>query len=129
MLVDVDFFEVYEWYLVVYIDVYEWVEVFNVIGMSQFVDGGLLGLKFYVVSGVYIDCMLDYCFDCKYDVKQKIGLIVCFFNVFYWDFFVCYDVILCGNLWFGFVYCNWDCMDVDCQLVLCNSVGVFFVLF
>ncbi|WP_044028287.1 cryptochrome/photolyase family protein [Dinoroseobacter shibae] len=78
--------QVHEWYLAVYADAYEWVEAPNVIGMSQFADGGLLGSKPYVSSGAYIDRMSDYCKGCAYKVKQKTGEGACPFNLLYWHF-------------------------------------------
>ncbi|WP_377296460.1 cryptochrome/photolyase family protein [Rhizobium sp. SGZ-381] len=77
---------VHEWYLEVYADAYEWVEMPNVIGMSQFADGGLLGSKPYAASGNYISKMSDYCTGCRYDVKKKTGEGACPFNALYWDF-------------------------------------------
>jgi deoxyribodipyrimidine photolyase-related protein len=77
---------VHEWYLEVYADAYEWVELPNVLGMSQFADGGLLASKPYVASGAYIDGMSDYCGSCRYDVKKKAGPDACPFNILYWDF-------------------------------------------
>ena len=78
---------VHRWYLEVYVDAYEWVELPNTLGMSQFGDGGLVGSKPYVSSGAYIDRMSDYCRHCRYDVKQRIGPDACPFNALYWDFF------------------------------------------
>jgi deoxyribodipyrimidine photolyase-related protein len=77
---------VHEWYLAVYADAYEWVEMPNTIGMSQFADGGLLGSKPYAASGAYIDRMSDYCGSCTYSVKLKAGEKACPFNYLYWDF-------------------------------------------
>jgi deoxyribodipyrimidine photolyase-related protein len=74
--------------LAVYADAYEWVEAPNVIGMSQFADGGVLGSKPYVSSGAYIDRMSDYCKSCAYKVKQKTGEGACPFNVLYWHFLI-----------------------------------------
>ncbi len=76
----------HEWYLAVYADAYEWVELPNTIGMSQFADGGLLASKPYAASGAYINRMSDYCGSCAYDVKQRTGLNACPFNALYWDF-------------------------------------------
>ncbi|MEM7711708.1 MAG: cryptochrome/photolyase family protein, partial [Pseudomonadota bacterium] len=73
MLAGVDPREVHEWYLAVYADAYEWVEAPNVIGMSQFADGGVVASKPYVSSGAYLDRMSDYCKGCHYKVKQKTG--------------------------------------------------------
>ena len=76
----------HEWYLAVYADAYEWVELPNTIGMSQFADGGLLASKPYAASGAYINRMSDYCGSCAYDVKQRTGPNACPFNALYWDF-------------------------------------------
>jgi deoxyribodipyrimidine photolyase-related protein len=77
---------VHEWYLAVYADAYEWVELPNTIGMSLHADGGLLGSKPYASSGNYINKMSDYCGSCHYDVKQRTGPEACPFNALYWDF-------------------------------------------
>jgi deoxyribodipyrimidine photolyase-related protein len=78
--------QVHEWYLAVYADAYEWVELPNTIGMSLHADGGLLGSKPYAASGNYINKMSDYCGSCRYDVKQRTGKDACPFNALYWDF-------------------------------------------
>jgi deoxyribodipyrimidine photolyase-related protein len=78
--------QVHEWYLAVYADAYEWVELPNTIGMSLHADGGLLGSKPYASSGNYINKMSDYCGSCHYDVKQRTGPEACPFNALYWDF-------------------------------------------
>jgi deoxyribodipyrimidine photolyase-related protein len=88
LLAGVDPYELHEWYLAVYADAYEWVEAPNVVGMSQFADGGLLASKPYISSGAYIDRMSDYCKGCAYDVKAKAGAKACPFNYLYWDFIV-----------------------------------------
>jgi len=77
---------VHEWYLAVYADAYEWVELPNTLGMSQFADGGLLASKPYAASGNYIRQMSDYCRGCAYDVAAKTGTSACPFNYLYWDF-------------------------------------------
>jgi deoxyribodipyrimidine photolyase-related protein len=78
--------ELHEWYLTVYADAYEWVELPNTLGMSQFADGGLLASKPYIASGAYIDRMSDYCRSCSFDVKQRTGGRACPLNSLYWDF-------------------------------------------
>jgi deoxyribodipyrimidine photolyase-related protein len=75
-----------EWYLVVYADAYEWVELPNVTGMALFADGGLLASKPYAASGKYIDRMSDYCRHCRYDARRQTGEGACPFNFLYWDF-------------------------------------------
>jgi (6-4)DNA photolyase len=80
--------EIEEWFLAVYADAYEWVELPNVQGMAVFADGGVLASKPYAASGAYIDRMSDYCKNCCYDVKAKSGPGACPFNYLYWNFFL-----------------------------------------
>ena len=75
-----------EWYLIVYADAYQWVELPNVSGMILFADGGLLASKPYIASGAYINKMSDYCQQCQYNVKEKAGDSACPFNYLYWNF-------------------------------------------
>jgi deoxyribodipyrimidine photolyase-related protein len=79
--------EVDEWYLGVYIDAIQWVEITNTRGMSQYADGGIIASKPYVSSAAYINKMSDYCKTCRYDYKKKYGENACPFNSLYWDFF------------------------------------------
>ena len=78
--------EVDAWYLGVYIDAIEWVELPNTRGMSQYADGGILATKPYVSSGSYINKMSNYCTSCHYAVKDKFGDKACPFNTLYWNF-------------------------------------------
>ena len=78
--------EVCEWFLVVYADAYEWVELPNVRGMALHADGGIMGSKPYASSGAYINRMSDYCHGCSYDVTRGVGEGACPFNALYWDF-------------------------------------------
>ncbi len=80
--------EIEAWYLAVYADAFEWVELPNTHGMAIFADGGLLGSKPYAASGAYIDRMSDYCGSCAYDPKIKTGKGACPFNPLYWDFLI-----------------------------------------
>jgi deoxyribodipyrimidine photolyase-related protein len=86
MLAGVDPHELHLWYLSVYADAYEWVELPNTVGMSQFADGGVLASKPYAASGAYINRMSNYCGSCSYDVKLRTGDGACPFNALYWDF-------------------------------------------
>lgn len=113
MLAGVNPQEVHEWYLAVYWDAFEWVELPNTVGMSQFGDGGLLGSKPYAASGNYISKMSDYCKTCRYDVKQKAGTNACPFNSLYWDFLVRNRETLAGNPRLGQVYRTWEKMTED----------------
>lgn len=78
--------EVDLWYMVVYADAYEWVEMPNTRGMSLFADAGIVGSKPYAASGAYINRMSDYCGHCAYDVTKSHGKKACPFNFLYWDF-------------------------------------------
>jgi deoxyribodipyrimidine photolyase-related protein len=98
----------HEWYLIVYADAYEWVELPNTLGMSQFGDGGLLASKPYASSGAYINRMSDYCGRCRYDVKQRLGPDACPFNALYWDFLARNRDKLDKNQRMGPVYRNYD---------------------
>lgn len=86
LLTGIDPTEVQAWYLAVYADAYEWVELPNVAGMILFADGGQLASKPYAASGSYINKMSDYCKKCGYNVKLKSGDNACPFNYLYWDF-------------------------------------------
>ena len=79
--------EVDDWYLGIYMDAIEWVEITNTRGMSQFADGGIVGTKPYISSANYIHKMSHYCKDCHYDRKLKYGPKACPFNSLYWDFY------------------------------------------
>lgn len=95
---------VHRWYLGVYIDAFEWVELPNTLGMSQFADGGLMASKPYVSSAAYIDRMSDYCKGCHYDRKQRVGDRACPYNALYWDFFARHRARLAANPRLGMVY-------------------------
>ena len=86
LLAGIDPKQVQEWFLIVYWDAYEWVEMPNVVGMALYADGGFLASKPYAASGAYINKMSDYCADCRFDVKQKTGEKACPFNYLYWNF-------------------------------------------
>lgn len=115
MLAGVDPKQVHEWYLAVYADAYEWVELPNTLGMSQFADGGLLGSKPYAASGNYINKMSDHCAHCRYDVKQKTGDDACPFNPLYWDFLLRNEAKLKGNPRLGQVFRTWARMSPEKQ--------------
>jgi deoxyribodipyrimidine photolyase-related protein len=88
LLAGVDPREIERWYLAVYADAFEWVEMPNTLGMAVFADGGRMASKPYAASGAYIDRMSDFCAGCAYDVKQKTGPKACPFNYLYWAFLI-----------------------------------------
>jgi deoxyribodipyrimidine photolyase-related protein len=89
--------EIEEWYLIVYADAFDWVELPNVHGMVMFADGGLLASKPYAASGAYIDRMSDYCAACRYDPALKSGPDACPFNPLYWNFLIENEAHLAHN--------------------------------
>jgi deoxyribodipyrimidine photolyase-related protein len=102
----------HRWYLGVYIDAFEWVELPNTLGMSQYADGGQLATKPYVSSAAYIDRMSDYCRGCHYDRKARVGERACPFNALYWDFFARNRPRLAGNHRLAMVYRQLDRMTL-----------------
>ena len=115
LLIGADPKQVHQWYLEVYLDAYEWVELPNTLGMSQFGDGGLVGSKPYVSSGAYIDRMSDYCGHCRYDVKQRTGPDACPFNALYWDFIARHRDTIGRNRRMAMPYRTWDKMPPATQ--------------
>jgi len=108
LLIGADPAAVHVWYLEIYIDAYEWVELPNTLGMSQYGDGGLLGSKPYVASGAYINRMSDYCGRCRYDVTKRVGEDACPFNALYWDFLARHRERIGDNRRLAMSYRNWD---------------------
>jgi len=114
-----------DWFLVVYFDAYEWVELPNVVGMSQFADDGMIASKPYASSGAYIDRMSDYCGKCRYDVKQKTGPDACPFNALYWHFLARHEKRFAGNPRMGNMYATWKRMSDDKRAEYLASAEAF----
>ncbi len=89
--------QVHAWYLAVYVDAVEWVELPNTLGMSQYADGGRMASKPYAATGQYLDRMSNYCGGCRYDPKRKVGETACPFTTLYWDFLLRNEAKLVGN--------------------------------
>ena len=104
LLAGLDVQALHRWYLGIYIDAFEWVQLPNTLGMSQFADGGLLATKPYVSSAAYIDRMSDSRKGCAYDRQQCLGETACPFNALYWDFYRRNAPKLERNLRIGMAY-------------------------
>ena len=115
MLIGVHPDEINEWYMVVYADAYEWVELPNVHGMATFADGGLIGSKPYAASGAYINRMSDYCGRCRYDVTARLGDDACPFNALYWDFMIRNEAVLGKNIRMAMPYRTLARMDAPAR--------------
>ncbi len=107
--------EVCEWYLLVYADAYEWVELPNTLGMALFGDGGIMGSKPYAASGRYIHKMSNFCEQCKYNPEQQTGVDACPFNALYWDFMARNESKLRGNQRMPYVFATWEKMGQEKQ--------------
>lgn len=125
LLAGVDPHQLHIWYLEVYADAYEWVELPNTVGMSQFADGGLLASKPYAASGNYINKMSDYCSHCRYDVKAKTGADACPFNALYWDFLARNEDKLRGSRRLAMPYRTWEKKEKGEKIALRNSARSF----
>ncbi len=125
LLAGIDPVQVHVWYLEVYADAYEWVEMPNTIGMALFADGGLLGSKPYAAGGAYINRMSDYCGRCRYDVKQRLGEDACPFNALYWDFLARNERKLARNPRLAMPYRNWNRMSVEDRAALRKQAARF----
>jgi len=97
LLLGVDPKAVHEWYLAVYVDAVEWVELPNSLGMSQFADGGVMASKPYAATGKYIQRMSNYCDGCRFDPSKATGDDACPFTTLYWDFLQRHQQLLRTN--------------------------------
>jgi deoxyribodipyrimidine photolyase-related protein len=125
MLVGSDPHEVHRWYLAVYADALEWVEAPNVIGMSQFADGGLMATKPYAAGGAYVNRMSDHCKSCRYDVKQRTSPKACPLNSLYWDFLARHEQRLSSNQRLWRMYDGWRRFAPDEQVRIREQAAQF----
>jgi deoxyribodipyrimidine photolyase-related protein len=117
--------EVDNWYLGVYIDAVQWVEIVNTRGMSQFADGGMVATKPYVSSANYIHKMSDYCDDCHYQWRKNTGDRSCPFNSFYWAFLHRHRQKLANNPRVAMMFRTWDRMKDDKQQDLLTQAETY----
>jgi deoxyribodipyrimidine photolyase-related protein len=113
LLIGADPAQVEEWYLAVYADAFEWVELPNTHGMVLHADGGYLGSKPYAASGKYIDRMSDYCRSCRFDVAETTGPNACPFNFLYWNFLIEHEARFRPNMRMKMMYASLDRMAGD----------------
>lgn len=125
MLTGTDPGEVHRWYLSVYADAIEWVEAPNVIGMSQFADGGLMATKPYAAGGAYVNRMSNHCKTCRYDVKQRTGPTACPLNSLYWDFLARHEEALSSNQRLWRMYDGWRRFSPDEQTRIRTQAATF----
>lgn len=112
-----------EWYLAVYADAYEWVELPNTLGMALFADGGLMASKPYAASGKYIQKMSNFCQSCHFNPKDTLGDKACPFNALYWNFISQHEHRLRDNRRMQFAYLNWDKMDIDKRAAILSKAS------
>lgn len=117
--------EVDAWYLGIYIDAIEWVEITNTRGMSQFADGGIVGTKPYVSSAAYIDKMSHYCGSCYYKKAVKTGDKACPFNSLYWNFYDSNEDKLSKNPRIGMMYNVWRKMKPETKAELIKQADYY----
>jgi len=111
LLTDILLEEICDWYLAVYVDAFDWVELPNTLGMVMHADGGYLGSKPYAASGNYINKMSDYCKHCRYNVKTAVEEDSCPFNALYWGFITRHRNVFESNPRMSMVYRTYDKMD------------------
>lgn len=117
--------EVDAWYLGIYIDALDWVEITNTRGMSQFADGGIVGTKPYVSSALYIDKMSHYCGSCYYQKAKKTGDKACPFNSLYWNFYDKHEDRLANNPRIGMMYNVWRKMKPEDKTALLEQADYY----
>ena len=117
--------EIDAWYLGIYIDAFEWVQITNTRGMSQFADGGIVGTKPYVSSASYIDKMSNYCGSCYYKKAIKTGDKACPFNSLYWNFYDKNESKLAKNPRIGMMYNVWRKMKPEDKTTLLEQADYY----
>lgn len=112
-LAGLDVRQVCDWYLAVYADAYEWVELPNTLGMALHGDGGIVGTKPYIASGSYINRMSDFCSGCRFDYRQRTGAAACPFTTLYWDYLMRHEQTFSHNRRMAMAYKNLARLPAD----------------
>tara|TARA_R100000005_G_scaffold96599_3_gene84986 strand:- start:10275 stop:11813 length:1539 start_codon:yes stop_codon:yes gene_type:complete len=107
LLAGLDVKAVCEWYLAVYVDAFEWVELPNTLGMALHADGGVMASKPYAASGKYIQRQGDHCKECRYTPSRMTGEGACPYNALYWRFIDRHLNALSDNPRMGLITANW----------------------
>lgn len=123
LLAGLDVAQVQAWYLAVYSDAYEWVEMPNTLGMALFGDDGVVASKPYAASGKYIHRMSNYCEKCRYDPDDMLGDNACPFNALYWDFLVRHEDRFRRNQRMPYVFSTWDKFAPEKQKAIRNKAA------
>ena len=110
-LAGLDIKQVCEWYLAVYADAYEWVELPNTLGMALYADDGVVGTKPYISGGAYIKRMSNFCQQCRYDPGKRLGEDACPFTTLYWDYLMRHEIRFRKNHRMRMAYRNLDRFD------------------
>jgi deoxyribodipyrimidine photolyase-related protein len=129
MLLGVRPYDVHRWHMSMYADAIDWVSLPNVLGMSQYGDGGIVGSKPYCASGNYINRMGDYCRNCRYDPKKATGDDACPFTTLYWDFLSRHRQKFADNRRMGYQLNNLDRKDDGERRAIRNSADALKSVF
>lgn len=114
-----------EWYLAVYLDAYEWVELPNTLGMALYADGGCMASKPYAASASYINKMSNFCKSCVFNPKKVVGEDACPFNSLYWDFIARHENQLNKNMRMKYMYATWHRFDEEKKISILNQAKYY----
>ena len=120
LLAELDVREVCRWYLAVYVDAFEWVELPNTLGMALHGDGGLMASKPYAASGKYIQRQGNHCAQCRYRPDRVTGEGACPFNALYWQFLDRHAEAFGSNPRMALALKNWQRKSTEEQRVILN---------
>jgi deoxyribodipyrimidine photolyase-related protein len=126
LIAGLDVKAVQAWYLAVYSDAYEWVEMPNTLGMSLFGDGGVVASKPYAASGKYIQRMSNFCKDCVYNPAITTGETACPFNAFYWDFIQRHKKFFQHNQRMRYMVSTWEKFPAEKKEAILQQSSEYF---